>query len=72
MVCRSARAGRAGLVRFPFCRRIKPVDASKPDTSLMVAWDGVRIKAGVDCRLHDLRHSFCTKLAEAGARVHDA
>lgn len=21
---------------------------------------------GVSCRLHDLRHSFCTKLAEAG------
>jgi site-specific recombinase XerD len=26
----------------------------------------VREKAGVSCRLHDLRHSFCTKLAEAG------
>jgi site-specific recombinase XerD len=26
----------------------------------------VREQANVKCRLHDLRHSFCTKLAEAG------
>jgi integrase len=26
----------------------------------------VRRAAGVNCRLHDLRHTFCTKLAEAG------
>ena len=30
------------------------------------AWETVRTAAKVDCRLHDLRHSFCTKLAEAG------
>jgi hypothetical protein len=51
---------------FPWCRRIRPVDPTRPVTSLKRAWDGVREKAGVDCRLHDLRHSFCTKLAEAG------
>ncbi len=30
------------------------------------AWETVRQAAGVQCRLHDLRHTFCTKMAEAG------
>ena len=51
---------------FPFCRTKKPVDPTRPVTSLKKAWDTVRTGAGVRCRLHDLRHSFCTKLAEAG------
>jgi integrase len=42
------------------------VDPAKPVTSLKRGWEAVRDKAGVSCRLHDLRHSFCTKLAEAG------
>ena len=29
------------------------------------AWEGVRKVAKVSCRLHDWRHTFCTKLAEA-------
>jgi integrase len=51
---------------FPFSNRIKPIDPTKPATSLKRAWQSVREKAKVNCRLHDLRHSFCTKLAEAG------
>ena len=35
-------------------------------TSLKTAWESVKETANVTCRLHDLRHSFCTKLAEAG------
>ena len=34
--------------------------------SLKRGWEAVRRAAGVNCRLHDLRHTFCTKLAEAG------
>lgn len=45
--------------------RIKPVDPTRPVTTLKTAWESVREKAEVTCRLHDLRHSFCTKLAEA-------
>ena len=30
------------------------------------AWGSVRDDAEVDCRLHDLRHSFCTKLVRPG------
>jgi site-specific recombinase XerD len=33
---------------------------------MKTAWESVRDTANVKCRLHDLRHSFCTKLAEAG------
>jgi len=50
---------------FPRSNRTKPVDATKPVTSLKKAWETVRGKAGVTCRLHDLRHSFCTKMGEA-------
>ena len=42
------------------------VDPTKPVTTLKTAWEAVRKVTKVDCRLHDLRHSFCTKLADAG------
>jgi integrase len=51
---------------FPLSNRTRPVDATRPVTSLKTAWATVKTDAGVTCRLHDLRHSFCTKLAEAG------
>ncbi len=51
---------------FPMSRTKKPADPERPVTSLKTAWDTVRREAGVHCRLHDFRHSFCTKLAEAG------
>jgi integrase len=51
---------------FPFSNRTRPIDGTKPVTSLKTAWETVREDAGVNCRLHDLRHTFCTKLAEAG------
>lgn len=44
----------------------QPVDPARPMTTLKHAWETVREEAGVNCRWHDLRHSFCTKLAEAG------
>lgn len=51
---------------FPRSNRRAPIDPTHPVGSLKKAWEGVRKVAGVQCRLHDLRHSFCTKLAEAG------
>jgi integrase len=51
---------------FPRSDRRRPVDPARPVTSLKTAWNTVRAASGVSCRLHDLRHSFCTKLAEAG------
>jgi integrase len=51
---------------FPLSNRIAPKDPTKPVGSMKTAWETVRTSANVDCRLHDLRHTFCTKLAEAG------
>ena len=36
------------------------------NTSFKRAWEGVSTRTGIDSRLHDLRHTFWTKLAEAG------
>jgi integrase len=51
---------------FPFSNRVKPVDPTRPIVSVKKSWETVREKAGVDCRFHDLRHTVCTKMAEAG------
>lgn len=51
---------------FPFSNRTRPINPMRPVTSLKRGWEAVRSAAGVKCRLHDLRHSFCTKLAENG------
>ena len=64
-------ASKAGPVQpewyvFPLMNRLAMKDPRRPVTSLKTAWESVRDKAKVSCRLHDLRHSFCTKLGEAG------
>ncbi len=51
---------------FPFSNRRMPVDPTRPVTSIKTAWESVRETAGVSCRFHDLRHTLCTKMAEAG------
>jgi hypothetical protein len=33
---------------------------------MKTAWNSIRKEAGVSCRLHDLRHTALTKMAEAG------
>ncbi len=51
---------------FPLSNRLAVKNPLKPVTSLKTSWESTREKADVKCRLHDLRHTFCTKLAEAG------
>ena len=51
---------------FPLSNRTRPIDPGRPVTSLKTAWETVKTVAGVECRLHDMRHTFCTKLGEEG------
>lgn len=42
-------------------------DPSKPIGDLKEAWEAAKKRAGVICRFHDLRHTGCTRMLEAGA-----
>ncbi len=50
---------------FPWGRP-EPSDPTRHTTELKKAWSELRKRAGVSCRLHDLRHTYATKLAENG------
>ncbi len=50
---------------FPSIPYPRPIDPARPVTSLKTAWESTKAGTGVKCRLHDRRHTFCTKLAEA-------
>jgi integrase len=50
---------------FPFGSPV-PSDPTKPTTTLKTSWGNLRKAARVQCRLHDLRHTAATKMAEAG------
>jgi integrase len=43
-----------------------PTDPTRPTTTMKKAWGALRKYASVRCRIHDLRHTVATKLAEAG------
>ena len=51
---------------FPF-GKARHYDPKKPMQTLKTAWRNVLRKAKVKIRLHDLRHTVITKLAESGA-----
>jgi len=50
---------------FPFGKPT-PSDPTRPITDISGAWDALRDRAVVRCRIHDLRHTAATKMAEAG------
>jgi integrase len=41
-------------------------DVTKPIGDWKEAWEAARKRAGVSCRFHDLRHTACTRMLEAG------
>jgi integrase len=48
---------------FPWGKPV-PSDATRHATDITWGWDQLRADTGVSCRLHDLRHTFATRLAE--------
>jgi integrase len=50
---------------FPF-GKLQPTDPTRSTTTLKTVWGNIRKEANVQCRLHDLRHTAATKMAEAG------
>jgi integrase len=41
-------------------------DPTKPIGRWKEAWESAKSRAGVSCRFHDLRHTGCTRMLEAG------
>jgi integrase len=41
-------------------------DSSKPVGDWKEGWEAAKRRAGVECRFHDLRHTGCTRMLEAG------
>jgi integrase len=59
----SERYGAAGD-NFKACAY--DTDPTKPIGRWKEAWEAARDRAGVQCRFHDLRHTGCTRMLEAG------
>jgi integrase len=45
---------------------VHSTDPTKPIGDWKEAWEAARARAGVRCRFHDLRHTACTRMLEAG------
>jgi integrase len=59
----SERYGAAGD-DFKAC--VYQTDPSKPIGRWKEAWEAAKMRAKVQCRFHDLRHTGCTRMLEAG------
>ncbi len=62
----SKRYGVAGNGRT---RLVYAVDPEKPIGTIKTAWSTAKHEAGVQCRFHDTRHSFATRVMERGASL---
>jgi integrase len=48
------------------CAVVHSSDPTKPIGRWKEAWESARVKSRVNCRFHDLRHTGCTRMLEAG------
>jgi integrase len=59
----SERYGAAG---DGFAACVYDINPKKPIGRWKEAWEAAKKRAGVECRFHDLRHTGCTRMLEAG------
>ena len=52
------------LRRAAMEKDVQPVKLTPPKN--YCTWESAKAKAGVNCRFHDLRHTGCTRIPEAG------
>jgi len=45
---------------------VHSTDPTRPIGRWKEAWEAAKLRAGVPCRFHDLRHTGCTRMLEAG------
>jgi integrase len=62
----SEQIGASGHVFAPCVTKTTP---GEPIGSLKQAWETAKKKSKVDCRWHDLRHTACTRLLDAGVSL---
>jgi len=57
---------RYGQPRSSVTRVTYNINVNKPIGTFKTAWKAAKKAAGVKCRFHDLRHTACTRMLEAG------
>jgi integrase len=62
----SERVGFSGDAEIP---QVFATDPTKAMTSWKTAWSSAKAAADVECRLHDLRHTWVTRLLEKGVAL---
>jgi Phage integrase family len=56
-----------GRIGKPVNGKQRPLDPTRPISTLKTAWKNVKKQVGVKGRFHDTRHTLITELAESGA-----
>jgi integrase len=64
-------AEKYGAAGDAFKPKTYDTNPAQPIGTWKEAWEAAKLRAGVECRFHDLRHSGCTHLLEAGVSIND-
>jgi len=77
LACRHRNARLAEIQKYGLAQRkdehkgstrtcVHSTDPTQPIGRWKEAWESAKNRAGVQCRFHDLRHTGCTRMLEAG------
>jgi integrase len=64
-------AEKYGAAGDDFKPKVYDTNPSQPIGTWKEAWEAAKTRAGVECRFHDLRHTGCTHLLEAGVSINE-